>query len=135
MSCLTLEKARAAVNAALKKAEELQAKMNIAVVDAGGIVAQYRAFQRRSHSIPRWGSDSQLRGESDRRDRRLGQCCRERPCRGAGGRGGSEIVSRVGRAVRAPPFLMVVPAGLRTALTPGPSPDQPSVGAHGRGEA
>jgi uncharacterized protein GlcG (DUF336 family) len=43
MSCLTLEKARAAVNAALKKAEELQAKMNIAVVDAG---ANLKAFAR-----------------------------------------------------------------------------------------
>ena len=43
MSCLTLEKARAAVNAALRKAEELQAKMNIAVVDAG---ANLKAFAR-----------------------------------------------------------------------------------------
>ena len=43
MTCLTLEGARAAVSAALRKAEELQIKMNIAVVDAG---ANLKAFAR-----------------------------------------------------------------------------------------
>ena len=43
MGELTLESARAAVNAALEKSEEIGVKMNIAVVDAG---ANLKAFAR-----------------------------------------------------------------------------------------